>query len=70
MSKRFIAGATCPQCQLIDKIFIYRVENIEFCECNRCGYKQQQEAVAQPAMAKIGKREHIVSLIRPKSPIN
>ena len=63
--KRFIAGAVCPQCQLVDKMVVYRQDETEFCECVRCGYKQQQEQQEKPGLAKVGKREQVVRIIRP-----
>lgn len=63
--KRFIAGAVCPKCQLLDKLVIYRENDVEFCECVRCGHKQQQELEPKPVVAKVGKKEHIINVIRP-----
>lgn len=66
-TRRFIAGATCPKCQLIDKIVVYRdAHSIETCECVRCGYKQYQEQQEKPGLAKVGKREQVVKIIRPQ----
>ncbi len=63
--KRFIAGATCPKCQLIDKIVVYQKDSIEYCECVRCGHTQQQERDPKPMRAKVASREHIIKVIRP-----
>ncbi|MCD6047530.1 MAG: DNA-binding protein [Gammaproteobacteria bacterium] len=65
-TKRFIAGAVCPKCQLIDKIVVYGESGAEVCECVRCGHKQYQEVEAKPAVAKIGKREQVIKVIRPQ----
>lgn len=65
--KRFIAGAVCPQCQLIDKIVVYTENHTEVCECVRCGHKQYQEAEAKPAVAKVGQREQVIKVIRAKN---
>lgn len=62
--KRFIAGAICPQCQLIDKIVVYQLDNIEYCECIRCGHSQQQEQDPKPMRAKIAEREQVIKVIR------
>lgn len=67
LTKRFIAGAVCPKCQLMDKLVVYREEEIEFCECVRCGHKQQQEAEPKPVVAKVGKKEQIIQVIRNKA---
>jgi uncharacterized metal-binding protein (TIGR02443 family) len=44
--RRFIAGATCPACGLVDKLFIYQQGNKNYCKCSRCG--------AMPTMEKGG----------------
>ena len=49
--KRFIAGAVCPQCQLIDKIVVYQEADSAYCQCVRCGYQQQQPTVSAAAPA-------------------
>jgi uncharacterized metal-binding protein (TIGR02443 family) len=67
INKRFIAGAVCPQCQLIDKLVVYRENDLEFCECVRCGHKRQQETEPKPVLAKVGKKEQIIRVIRNKS---
>ncbi|USD37925.1 MULTISPECIES: YheV family putative zinc ribbon protein [Ferrimonas] len=46
--KRFIAGATCPQCHAMDSIMLYLEQNVEVMECVECGHQQRQaEAPAQ-----------------------
>ncbi len=40
--KRFIAGALCPQCQAMDKIFIYRAGDKNVRECVSCGFRETQ----------------------------
>lgn len=39
-TKRFIAGAICPNCHLMDKIIVYTTENQLISECVRCGHSQ------------------------------
>lgn len=48
IQKRFIAGATCPQCQLIDKIVIYQHNTQEIAECVRCHWQQEQTSQLAP----------------------
>lgn len=69
--KRFIAGAVCPQCQLVDKTVVYRDGDIEHCECVRCGHHQQQVLSAPPKAppAPVKKtspasREHVIQFRR------
>ena len=40
--KRFIAGATCPQCKAVDTLMLYMQNNLEHVECVQCGHKQSQ----------------------------
>lgn len=37
--KRFIAGATCPQCKAVDRIVVYRDGDMDYRECVECGFK-------------------------------
>ncbi len=41
IKKRFVAGAVCPRCGLMDKIVLYRVEDREYRECVSCGFKDE-----------------------------
>ena len=41
VTKRFIAGAVCPQCQELDRIVVFQENNDEFRECVSCGYKEK-----------------------------
>lgn len=61
LKKRFIAGASCPKCQQVDKVFTYEKEGREYAACTQCDYlearptpeelaelhKQQENAVAE-----------------------
>lgn len=38
LKKRFIAGAICPQCQLPDKIALFKTGTDEYAECVRCKF--------------------------------
>jgi len=42
--KRFIAGALCPQCQCLDKIVVYSLNEVKMAECVSCGFQQQDPA--------------------------
>ena len=39
-NKRFIAGATCPKCGAMDKIFTYDDEGSKWLACVACGFKE------------------------------
>lgn len=41
--KRFIAGAICPSCHLVDKTVIYRQDHMLYSECVSCGHLQQKD---------------------------
>jgi uncharacterized metal-binding protein (TIGR02443 family) len=38
--RRFIAGATCPACGRIDKLFVRSEEGLRVCECVACGHRE------------------------------
>ena len=38
--KRFIAGAQCPSCKALDKIFTYEVDDAVFRACSRCDFNE------------------------------
>ena len=41
-SRRFIAGAVCPECQKVDKIVTYKQDGEDVAECVSCGYVSQR----------------------------
>lgn len=48
-TRRFIAGAICPQCKAIDKIVLHRNGEQQQRECVACGFKDDlQELGAAP----------------------
>lgn len=52
--KRFVAGAVCPRCGLMDKIVIYRSDNKEYRECVSCDFKD--EMIFKPAVRELETR--------------
>ncbi|MGI9284885.1 MAG: YheV family putative zinc ribbon protein [Pseudomonadales bacterium] len=51
-TRRFIAGAICPQCQAMDKIVLHRRGDQQQRECVACGFKDDlQEFGAAPELA-------------------
>jgi len=41
-TRRFIAGAVCPECQKIDKIVTYKQDGEDVAECVSCGYVSER----------------------------
>lgn len=40
--KRFIAGATCPECKKMDTMMLYIENQVEKVECKSCGHVMTQ----------------------------
>jgi len=51
--KRFIAGATCPNCKEVDTLMLYKENDVEKIECVECNHKQSQvdEKIAKAAVS-------------------
>lgn len=41
--KRFIAGAVCPRCTQLDKLFVYSIDDKNFRECVNCDFLEEQQ---------------------------
>lgn len=41
--RRFIAGAVCPRCGLMDKIVMFEEDGAKHRECVSCGYRDLME---------------------------
>jgi hypothetical protein len=39
--RRFVAGAVCPRCSVMDKLVVYSEEGKDYRECVSCGYKDE-----------------------------
>lgn len=48
-NKRFIAGAHCPSCNEIDKVFTYEKEDKKFRACVRCDFLEELNFASKPA---------------------
>lgn len=74
-AKRFIAGATCPSCGEVDKLYLAKDEQGEsYRACVRCDFSEQQRFDNAPAELETrvtrGQQEAAVQpvkLITPKS---
>ena len=40
---RFISGAVCPSCQLVDKLVLEDIEGVSTRRCVRCGFNDSLE---------------------------
>jgi hypothetical protein len=38
--RRFVAGAICPACGQIDKLFVRSEQGLRVCECIACGHRE------------------------------
>ncbi len=47
-TKRFIAGATCPECKAMDKTMLYRSEAGQRRECVSCGHVETLDELGKP----------------------
>jgi uncharacterized metal-binding protein (TIGR02443 family) len=57
--KRFIAGASCPECKAIDTMMLYIENNVEKVKCVQCGFQMAQpgaqvEKASRPSESVIG----------------
>ena len=41
-SKRFIAGAVCPQCQVVDRLVVEQADGVMRRRCVSCGFSDDQ----------------------------
>ena len=46
--KRFIAGAVCPSCGLMDKLVTYQEQAKDYRECVSCGFKDEMRFKQNP----------------------
>tara|TARA_Y100000034_G_scaffold9836_1_gene10429 strand:- start:406 stop:612 length:207 start_codon:yes stop_codon:yes gene_type:complete len=61
--RRFVAGATCPQCKALDTISLYFENNVEKLECVACGYNEAQtdDKVSQATR----ENENVIGIFKP-----
>ncbi|MGJ8679130.1 YheV family putative zinc ribbon protein [Paraglaciecola sp.] len=62
--KRFVAGATCPQCKSLDTIMLFFENNVEKIECVKCDYHESQtdKQVTQATRAS----ENVIGVFKPE----
>lgn len=63
IKKRFIAGATCPECKESDSVMLYSEDGVEVMECVACGHLQRQ--APEPVQAQAGGAE-VIGVFKPE----
>jgi uncharacterized metal-binding protein (TIGR02443 family) len=53
--RKFIAGAVCPSCKQVDKLFVSTRDGIMVCECVACGFRDVRDPGAEPGTAEFGR---------------
>lgn len=62
--KRFIAGATCPQCKATDTMSLFIENNVEKVECVVCGHQMVQP---EPQVANSTReKELVIGVFKPQ----
>ncbi|EKN4687611.1 YheV family putative zinc ribbon protein [Yersinia ruckeri] len=62
--KRFIAGATCPQCKAMDTLALWLEDQVEVVECVKCGHHQRQ--TDQQVNQHVRPKEQVIGIFDPK----
>lgn len=64
IKKRFIAGATCPECKAQDTMQLFKENNVEKVECVQCGHLMvQTEGQVSAATREF---EQIIGVFKPE----
>ena len=61
--KRFIAGASCPECQQVDTMMLYKEHDVEKVQCVQCGHimTQPENAVQASTRQRLDPISYIVT---------
>lgn len=62
--KRFIAGATCPQCRATDTMSLFIEHNVEKVECVNCGHQMVQPE--QQIIKSTREHEQVIGVFKPE----
>lgn len=46
--RRFVAGAVCPRCSVMDKIRVYHLDGKDYRECVACGFSEEMRLNIAP----------------------
>ncbi len=66
MKKRFIAGATCPDCQKMDTLVTFESEGVRVFECVECGHRESMsdtKDVEKSQKSETKRRENVIQWI-------
>ena len=55
--RKFIAGAVCPSCNQVDKLFVTTQDGAMVCECVSCGFRDVRERDAEPGTGRTDETE-------------
>ena len=61
--RRFVAGATCPECKELDTISLYYENNVEKLESVACGYNEAQTDEKVSAVTR--ESENVIGIFKP-----
>ncbi|NLJ11758.1 YheV family putative zinc ribbon protein [Denitrificimonas caeni] len=64
--KRFIAGAVCPACQVMDGIRMWEVDEVPHRDCVHCGYSDTLNAEGNSIPNELPTRVNVSALQKPK----
>ncbi len=64
--KRFIAGAVCPACQVMDGIRMWEVDSVPHRDCVHCGYNDTLNAEGNSIPSEVPTRVNTSGLQAPK----
>lgn len=62
--RRFIAGATCPNCKAMDTIMLYFENNMEKLKCVECDYQETQ--TDEKVKASSRENEDVIGIFKPE----
>ncbi|AOT06506.1 MULTISPECIES: YheV family putative zinc ribbon protein [Pseudoalteromonas] len=62
--KRFIAGASCPACNKMDVMMLYKEHDVEKVECVACGHSMTQPEEAVQASTR--QFEQVIGVFKPQ----
>jgi hypothetical protein len=63
--KRFIAGATCPECKAMDTMMLFLENNVEKVTCTKCGHQMVQPEGATAGATR--QFEQIIGVFNPET---